>query len=81
MHMYRFDQPMGCADAQTASALRKVVLELSEVTFHGCLNVIDARFHGGQQEWTQGQKSSVEEPGCNMLGLGFAFGVGNIPAM
>jgi hypothetical protein len=55
MSVYGFDQPMRYTDAQAASALRKVVLELSDVTFYGRLNVVDARCHRGQQKWTQGQ--------------------------
>jgi hypothetical protein len=54
MSVYGFDQPMRYTDAQAASALRKVVLELSDVTFYGCLDVVDTRRHRGQQKWTQG---------------------------
>lgn len=52
MHMYRFDQPMRRVDAQAASALGKVILELSDVIIYGRFNVVDACCHGGKQKWT-----------------------------
>jgi hypothetical protein len=51
MSMYSFDQPMRYTYTQAASALRKVVFELPDVTFYGCLHSVDSRCHRGQQKW------------------------------
>jgi hypothetical protein len=55
MYVYRFDQPMSRSDAQAASALCEMVLEPSDITIYGCLNVADARRHRDQEKWTEGK--------------------------
>ena len=52
--VYGFDQSMRHTDAQVASTLRELVFELSEVSFFGRLNFVDARClcHRGPHEWT-----------------------------
>ena len=54
MSVYGFDQSMRHTDAQVASTLRELVFELSEVSFFGRLNFVDARCrrHRGQHKWT-----------------------------